>query len=97
MNVKGIIDELDLEEFDSLVPSSDLSNLSIGNRIRGMNLSSLGFLNNSRYLLEHFYTEKKPVNRLFIDIIEGKQLYDDPFGRCLDKISEVDSAHFILR
>ncbi|HJO93755.1 MAG TPA: IS1634 family transposase [Victivallales bacterium] len=92
--VSGIIDELGIvEKIDSLIPISDLSKLSIGNRVKGMILSGLGFTNYRLYMSEHFF-KNKPVSRLFDDTVEAEHFNDDALGRCLDKIHEYGSSAF---
>lgn len=92
--VAGVIDELGLvEKIDKLLPIDGDSKLSMGNRVKGMLLSALGFTNYRLYMSEHFF-EDKALHKLFTCDVESSYFNDDALGRCLDKIHDYGSSSF---
>jgi transposase len=92
--VSGVIDELGLvEKIDKLLPIEGNSKLSMGNRVKGMLLSGLGFTNYRLYMSEHFFKDKA-LHKLFDCEIDSSCFNDDALGRCLDKIYEYGTSSF---
>jgi len=61
--------------------------LTMGQRLAGMILNGLGFVNTKLYMTPDFF-EKKTVEQLFGEGIRTEFFNDDSLGRCLDAIYE---------
>ena len=88
--IAAAIDDLGLiERIDSLIPLGEFSGakLTMGQRLAGMIINGLGFVNSRLYMTPKFF-EKKPVERLFGPGIKAEFFNDDSLGRCLDAIYE---------
>ena len=82
------IDQLGLIDLiDNRLPIQGAgSKISMGERVAGIILNGLGFIDTRLYLFPDFFT-KKPLSRLFGREIDAAWFNDDSLGRCLDAIS----------
>lgn len=60
---------------------------TMGERVLGMILNGLGFMNDRIYMVSDFF-ETKPISLLIAPHIRAEHLNDDALGRCLDAIHE---------
>ena len=67
------------------------AHLSMGERVAGMILNGLGFLNDRLYMHTDFF-ENKPVARLLGANVCAENFTDDALGRCLDDIYKYGSS-----
>lgn len=67
------------------------AHLTMGERVAGMILNGLGFLNDRLYMHTDFF-ENKPVARLFGSHVQANHFTDDALGRCLDAIHDYGSS-----
>nr|MBS0021846.1 DUF4277 domain-containing protein [Gammaproteobacteria bacterium] len=63
--------------------------VSVGQAVKAMVLNGLGFVNQRRYLVPHFFQDK-PTERLIGAGIGPEHLNDDVTGRALEKLYEHD-------
>jgi transposase len=73
---------------DEILPinSKKGSNISMGQRVAGMILNGLGFVDNRLYMFPEFLSNK-PIGRLLLDDnVSHNHFNDDALGRCLDAI-----------
>ena len=73
---------------DEILPihSNKGSHISMGQRVAGMILNGLGFIDNRLYMFPEFLSNK-PISRLLLDEnISHNHFNDDALGRCLDAI-----------
>ena len=62
------------------------ANISMGQRVAGMILNGLGFVDNRLYMFTEFLSDK-PIGKLLIDdSVLAEHYTDDALGRCLDDI-----------
>jgi transposase len=59
--------------------------VTAGHAVKAMVLNGLGFLNQSLYLVPHFF-QHKPISRLIAPGIQASHLNDDTLGRTLDTL-----------
>jgi transposase len=80
----GIVEKIDIR-----LPISGKhgSIVTMGERVLGMILNGLGFLNDRIYMISDFF-QNKPISRLIASHIKAEHLNDDALGRCLDAIHE---------
>jgi transposase len=90
------IEELGIrEKIDAILPlePGKGSKITMGNRVIGMILNGLGFMDDRLYLFSKFL-ENKPVERLMGKDVKAEYFTDDALGRCLDVISEYGPTKF---
>jgi len=85
--VASMIDELEIEKSVDNVISVDTNKklLSHGILTKAMILNGLGYVNKQLYLTPQFFKDK-PLETLFSQAINAKQINDDALGRTLDAI-----------
>lgn len=85
--VAAMIDELEIEKSVDNVISVDTNKklLSHGILTKAMILNGLGYVNKQLYLTPQFFKDK-PLETLFSQTINAKQINDDALGRTLDAI-----------
>ncbi len=78
-----------IERIDNLIPiSKDKgANLTIGERVAGMIINGLGFIDTRLYMYAEFLADK-PLERLIGDGILAEYFTDDSLARGLDKIAK---------
>jgi transposase len=59
--------------------------VTAGHAVTAMVLNGLGFLNQPRYLVPHFF-QHKPISRLIAPGMQASHLHDAPLGRTLDTL-----------
>jgi len=59
--------------------------VTAGTAVKAMVSKGLGFVNQQRYLIPHFF-QNKPTARLLASCIEARHLNDDTLGRALDTL-----------
>lgn len=94
--VAATIEELCIrEKIDAILPldKNKGSKITMGNRVIGMILNGLGFMDDRLYLFSKFL-ENKPVERLMGEDVKSEYFTDDALGRCLDAISEYGATKF---
>jgi transposase len=62
--------------------------VTTGHAVKAMVLNGLGFINQQRYLVPHFF-QNKPISRLIAPGIQASHLNDDTLGRALDTLYAV--------
>ena len=93
----GIFEKVKFKErIDKLMPISREkgAKLTMGERVMGMVLNALGFVDNRLYMFSEFLKEK-PVGRLLGDHITAENFTDDALGRCLDAIHEYGATKLV--
>lgn len=82
-----------IKKIDKLIPLSEEKGacLSMGERVAGLILNGLGFLNTRLYMVADFL-DGKPVDRLIGPGVTAEQFNDDSLGRCLDAIHQYGST-----
>jgi len=84
--VAGMYDELGIGSLlDRLLPPR--RQVSVGQAVKAMVLSGLGFINQRLYLTPSFFADK-PTARLLGAGLEPEHLNDDTLGRTLDELYE---------
>src|SRR5215475_10025945 len=68
-------------------PAPAMRIVTAGHAVKAMVLNGLGFLNQQRYLVPHFF-QNKPLARLIAPGIQASHLNDDTLGRILDTLYE---------
>ena len=84
---------------DEILPinSNKGSNISMGQRVAGMILNGLGFIDNRLYMFPEFLSNK-PIGRLLLDDnISHHHFNDDALGRCLDAIHSYGVESFFAK
>ena len=61
--------------------------VTAGHAVKAMVLNGLGFLNQQRYLVPHFF-QNKPISRLIAPGMQASHLNDDTLGRALETLYE---------
>lgn len=81
---------------DTMIPVDPGSGvrLTMGQRLAGMIMNGLGFVNTRLYMTPEFF-EKKPVERLFGADVKASFFNDDSLGRCLDAIYDYGPTKFL--
>jgi len=76
-----------IQAIDKLIPVSTQkgARLTMGERVAGMILNGLGFIDTRLYLFAEFLSDK-PLDVLIRKGIEAEDFTDDALGRCLDAI-----------
>jgi transposase len=59
--------------------------VTAGHAVKAMVLNGLGFVNQQRYLVPHFF-QHKPTYRLIAPAMKASHLHDDTLGRALDTL-----------
>jgi transposase len=83
-----------IEKINKKIPNQDPRRIvSTGHAVLAMVLNGLGFTNRRLYLSPQFFASK-PVERLFGNRIQAKNLDDHALGEALDEIAEYGASRF---
>jgi transposase len=85
--VAGMFEELGITEVIDQATKQDpeMRLVTAGHAVKAMVLNGLGFVNQSLYLVPHFF-QNKPLARLIAPGIQASHLNDDTLGRALDTL-----------
>src|SRR5262245_23220183 len=85
--VAGMFEELGITEVIDRAnqPDTEMRIVTVRHAVTTMVLNGLGFLNQQRYLVPHFF-QNKPLARLIAPGIQASHLNDDTLGRALDTL-----------
>lgn len=73
------------------------ANISMGQRVAGMILNGLGFVDNRLYMFAEFLSDK-PIGKLLLDdSVLSEDYTDDALGRCLDGIHNYGVEKFFAK
>ena len=85
--VAGMFEELGITEVIDKATKQDpeMRLVTAGHAVKAMVLNGLGFVNQQRYLVPHFF-QNTPTYRLIAPAIHASHLNDDTLGRALDTL-----------
>lgn len=85
--VAGMFEELGIAETIDEATHQDpvMRIVTAGQAVKAMVLNGLGFVNQQRYLVPHFF-HNTPISRLIAPTIHARHLNDDTLGRALDTL-----------
>src|ERR671924_2089124 len=88
--VAGMVNELGIAEVidQATQQNPEMRIVTAGHAVKAMVLNGLGFVNQPRYLVPHFF-QNKPLARLIAPGIQASHLNDDTLGRALDTLYAV--------
>ena len=85
--VAGMFEELGITEVidKATQQNPEMRLVTAGHALKVMVLNGLGFVNQQRYLVPHFF-QHKPISRLIAPAMQASHLHDDTLGRALDTL-----------